>query len=508
MKSYFFYTPVIVIFFSLALSCATGPMAQDTDEALAEESPIESPIETDSEQPEKAETPAALAAEETVDDTATEELLNPVENEPPFAEPAQAEETPEPVLAQSEDNQPPSAQVEPVAAPAAAPAPVPAAPVEQAAPAQVEPAPAAAPAAPPVPTAPPPVAARTAEAARPPVTPNPQPEALTQGEENPPAEQQAANAAEPVPPRPVPGIASSPVPLTNAIDEEIVFSRVVRVTVGQLVEIPFRGTGWVYLGERGARRGINYDSRRLDPEGQSFVFHVEAAGTYTLKFYKQDFVRGYVLNDYVQVIAGEAPQSAGSGWFSPPVDRGRIIAEPRWPGSLEEAETAARGGRRPAQDSQPASGTPSPAMPAETTSLPSGTPAGRPAGTAPESQPGSLPDSLPSGPESTDLSGAIQQNQAMVISPETQLQKAREEFDAGRIASAISLLDRFAEAYPDTDELFWLYGQFYEANSPSRNILASLDYYRRLVREYPQSSRFNDARRRIAYLERYYINIQ
>ena len=63
--------------------------------------------------------------------------------------------------------------------------------------------------------------------------------------------------------------------------------------------------------------------------------------------------------------------------------------------------------------------------------------------------------------------------------------------------------------YPGgSDEAYWLYGQFYEANSPSRNILLSLDYYRRLVNEYPQSGRLADARRRIAYLERYYINIQ
>jgi outer membrane protein assembly factor BamD (BamD/ComL family) len=93
--------------------------------------------------------------------------------------------------------------------------------------------------------------------------------------------------------------------------------------------------------------------------------------------------------------------------------------------------------------------------------------------------------------------------------PSGYLQKAREEFDAGRTASAISMLDQFREHYPaGSDEAYWLYGQFYEANSPSRDILTALDYYRRLVREYPQSGRYNDARRRIAYLERYYINIQ
>jgi len=94
------------------------------------------------------------------------------------------------------------------------------------------------------------------------------------------------------------------------------------------------------------------------------------------------------------------------------------------------------------------------------------------------------------------------------VDPAEYLEKAKEEFAAGRIASAISFLDRFCEQYPSgTDETWWLYGQFYEANSPSRNILAALNSYRRLVQEYPQSSRFDDARKRIAYLQRYYINI-
>jgi outer membrane protein assembly factor BamD (BamD/ComL family) len=89
------------------------------------------------------------------------------------------------------------------------------------------------------------------------------------------------------------------------------------------------------------------------------------------------------------------------------------------------------------------------------------------------------------------------------------VRKAGEEFDAGRVAGAIAVLDQFRERFPaGSDEAWWLYGQLYEANSPGRDIRAALDYYRRLVREYPQSRRYNDARRRIAYLERYYINIQ
>jgi TolA-binding protein len=95
------------------------------------------------------------------------------------------------------------------------------------------------------------------------------------------------------------------------------------------------------------------------------------------------------------------------------------------------------------------------------------------------------------------------------LPPGGYLERARQEFDAGRVATALAVLDQFRERYPaGSDEAWWLYGQCYEASGPSRDVRAALDYYRRLVREYPQSRRYNEARRRIAYLERYYINIR
>jgi hypothetical protein len=312
----------------------------------------------------------------------------------------------------------------------------------------------------------------------------------------------------PVPVKPVPEApAFQELPSDGIEEPEIVYSRVVRATVGQMVEIPFRGTGWVYLGELASRRGIAYDSRRLDPEGQSFIFRAETAGVYSLKFYKQDFIRDYILNDHVQVIVGEVPETAGSGWFNPPVDRGRVVAVPRWPAVLEEAE--ARGQGPGAQAARPAPGA------AETS-----------AETAAELQSGQpiadegIDPVRP--PVSMDAGRAAQED--AVIAPEAELkpplfdddalpavylQKAREEFEAGRVASAIGALDQFKEKFPSgSDEAYWLYGQYYEANSPSRDIRLSLDYYRRLIREYPQSPRYTAARRRVAYLERFYINIQ
>ena len=308
------------------------------------------------------------------------------------------------------------------------------------------------------------------------------------------------------------------------LDTEIVYSRIVRATVGQVLEIPFRGTGWVYLGEIASRRGIVYSSRRNDAEGLSFIFALEAAGTYTLKFYRQDFIRDYILNDHVQVIVGEAP-AAGAGWFNAPVDRGRVVAQPRWPSPLEEAQI--RSGVMPSGEPV-VSGTPAPnaatpsqeRAPAQTASAPQAqqlpvtqpqtviSPSAADASQAAASQ-AAASNAVVSNAATSELTAQNEEVSMPRLTPEVIIQRAQESFDAGNVSSAISLLNQYMEYYPGgSDEIYWLYGQFYEANSPSRNILLSLDYYRRLTNEYPQSRRFNEARRRIAYLERFYINIQ
>jgi len=285
-------------------------------------------------------------------------------------------------------------------------------------------------------------------------------------------------------------------------DTEINFSRIVRATAGQILEIPFRGSGWVYLGEIASRRGIDYNSRRNDSDGQSFIFSLEEAGTYVLRFYRQDFIRNYIINDHVQVIVGEAP-AAITGWFNPSYDRGRVVAQPRWPSALEEAQiiSGARpssqpyvsGGVLPQEQIQSAAQGNTSAFSADP--FPGGTQVFNPQSADTQSN------------DITSVNEAIPQTP--LISADVLLQNARESFDRGNIASAITSLAQYMDYYPaDSDEALWLLGQLYEANSPNRDINRSLDYYRRLTNEYPQSGRFEDARRRISYLERFYITIQ
>jgi len=335
---------------------------------------------------------------------------------------------------------------------------------------------------------------------------------------------------------------------------DIIFSRIVHLTAGQILEIPFRGNGWVYLGETSSRRGVVYNSRRNDPEGVSFIFNIESTGTFILKFFREDFLRGYILNDYVQVIASEAP-AASTGLFNPSLERSRIVAQPRWPSAVEEAEIQSltnRGtsGVRPRTETPVFTpGTVSPSQETPLSATQTAPQAAAQTGTAASTQPATPRTAQPVTPEVTappvtpqatspdaaaqaasqaavqtaaqtalqvtpqmtppEVSSAVVSEMQNRIPPDQLLQRAKETFDQGDTAAAIALLDQYMEYYPGgNDELYWLYGQFYEANTPSRNILLSLSYYRRLVNEFPQSRRLTDARRRIAYLERFYITIQ
>jgi hypothetical protein len=311
------------------------------------------------------------------------------------------------------------------------------------------------------------------------------------------------------------------------------------------VEVPFRGTGWVYLGESSSKRGLDYASRRLDGEGQTFVFRAVEAGVYELKFYRQDFIRDYIINDRVTVMVEEPSLAVSrSGAVAE-----RVVAEPRWP-TLAGRTTPGTGDAGPGTgDTAPGTGTATPAAgaaasgtgtatpaagaasgtgaaasaagaatPAAGTAV-SGTGSAAPAARAGRAAPGAAgtPEAavagsaVPGGAPAADEAAA---GLAAAVLPqdtaaEEYLRRAREEYQGERYPQATAILDQFLERFPlGSDEAYWLYAQICEKQGPSRNIRLALDYYRRLTAEYPQSGHYGDARRRIAYLERYYLNIQ
>jgi hypothetical protein len=62
-------------------------------------------------------------------------------------------------------------------------------------------------------------------------------------------------------------------------------------------------------------------------------------------------------------------------------------------------------------------------------------------------------------------------------------------------------------AEPD-DATLWHLGQKLEAAGPARDMKGALTAYKTLVRDYPQSGYYTDSQKRIAYIERFFVNIR
>jgi hypothetical protein len=258
----------------------------------------------------------------------------------------------------------------------------------------------------------------------------------------------------------------------------VVYSRTVKAAVGQQVEIPFGGNGWVFLGEEKGQTGISYQSHRFDTEGQTFLFEAERTGIYGLDFYKQDFILDFLIDDHVKVVIETTSPTDSDG--NARINRGPIVANPRWPTVAQEMAWVA--GDRTAT------------MPSALDS--------RSVHTIEETPPATVATTV--AQEQTTVVATTQ-----ATTPDAYLEQAQKDFDANNLVSALDVLDQFREQFPaGNDEAWWLYARTFEANGPTRDVKSARYYYQRLVTEFPLSSHWTDAQNRIKYLDRYYFNIQ
>ncbi|MDR0637986.1 MAG: hypothetical protein LBG27_03625 [Spirochaetaceae bacterium] len=200
-------------------------------------------------------------------------------------------------------------------------------------------------------------------------------------------------------------------------------ARTVQTMLGETVEIPLPGSGWVYLGEANEQRGLSYQRRRVSVDGQVFVFRPESAGSYRLKFKKQDLLRGTDTDAVIEVTTVE---KAGAI----PVD-------------VATAEKA---------------------VPKEAIAL---VPV-----SATEFVPGEDEHSSP--PPVTAMIG--EENPAVIA----------------------AMID---------DAALWNRGRELEAPGASRDMKGALVAYKTLIRNYPQSEYYSGSQKRIAHIERFFVNI-
>jgi len=85
------------------------------------------------------------------------------------------------------------------------------------------------------------------------------------------------------------------------------------------------------------------------------------------------------------------------------------------------------------------------------------------------------------------------------------------EIEHGEPALAYKLLTEYVSGFPGgvfLDEVYFLFGQLFEGESPYRDLEKSREYYLRIYEEFPLSDFSENAMERVKYLERYFFYIR
>ncbi len=359
-------------------------------------------------------------------------------------------------------------------APTIPPAPKPAAPAATVAPKPAAPKPVA-PAATvaPKPAAPKPAAPATAKAA------TPAPALASGGPDNPDAidgkgalpeiwESGVERASVGIPPDRVRGVPS----------------RSASVPEGHTLEVWYPGTGWVYLGDASAQNGLAYETRKLDRSDTLFAFRAVKQGSFLLEFSRYDVVSDEFVSDVLAVTV-MPPVAARTGRLRAP-DWRSLKQDPAVPDLSQTASV----------------GSPATSEPARETGRGVSVMTDEPALSAPGTQ---NPANSPAAGREGARSGALEPS-ASAVSPERILEETRAALASGDAARAMTLLDSFfAAAVSSLDEGWFLRGQAYEANGPTRDVRKALSAYETVVSAWPESERWKDADVRIRYLKSFYL---
>ncbi len=252
----------------------------------------------------------------------------------------------------------------------------------------------------------------------------------------------------------VPSSPASLAPVVKA-SEPVAPTRSLAAEVGQQVEVPFVGTGWVYLGERDAKDGVQYVSRRFEGSGALFAVAALKVGEYNLRFMKQDLERGTSSDEVVRLSI--APKGSGAAAPAPaPVN----------------VLTGTSGARAAGGSNVMAS--------------------------TPEANAANAAAAAPGAARAVAAD-----------SPEGLLATARAELAANKGETALAALERLLVLLPGgSDELYWLLGQALEINGPKRDVKAAFAAYSKLLDFWPRSTWYRQAKDRAAYIERYYLEIR
>lgn len=85
-----------------------------------------------------------------------------------------------------------------------------------------------------------------------------------------------------------------------------VASRSITIRKNDIIEVPYQGNWWVYLGDDKSSGALTFTGRDYISEKTVFTLRATKEGTALLHFFKQDIIANVMVDDYLEVIVEEA----------------------------------------------------------------------------------------------------------------------------------------------------------------------------------------------------------
>jgi len=275
-----------------------------------------------------------------------------------------------------------------------------------------------------------------------------------------------------------------PGPFTHSLISEPRPDRRVQVELTQILEVPYPGSGWVFLGDSTSQSGIRYESRRLEGRDTLFTFRPLKEGVYLLSFSRFDVLKDEFISDVLQVTV-----TASTGR-----QLSRIRATPFTLAPPSPALTTPSAG---ASAVGPSTGLAGP----NSTFPPTSVDQRNIIGTSPVTSVNE--PSVVATPVLSEPVGIVQTDPAVLLA------EIRTTLGKGQTDTALDLLNRFfAVSVNQIDEGLFLQGQALESVGPRRDIRKALDSYQKLVSAYPDSRFWDEADARIRFIRHFYFSIR
>ena len=261
-------------------------------------------------------------------------------------------------------------------------------------------------------------------------------------------------------------------------EPQIIPSRSVTLNKKEYLDIVYPGSGWIFMGAIDNSKNLTYFGRKLGTQDTKFTLQAKNDGIVILHFYKNDAITGEYIDDYLEVIV--LPKNGSSKTHISAPEYAYVV--PKQPEDTITKQTE-----------------PEVIIPTETENT-----------IYVENDDSEVQTIEVETQEFEEDDGIIvidEEDVAYVEIDATELfVKAKENFQNQNFQEALTLIIDFLELSNEKkDEALFLQGQIYESSWNGKNIKLAIESYENITKNFPSSSLWDKAKKRITYLKRFYL---